>query len=209
MGADGGSVAKRSEIVRSDSLVSGPTKMESRDLNQWTECAMSGEKLSDPVVSDWNGNLYNKTAILEYLLGEAPANSKPKTAVSQIRDVVELQRDVKDGLWLDAVTRKELALEGMSEDFAYLAECGHIFPVRILSKSDSCPECEKVYESFTILNARTQSAKSSNLTRIEGLAKLGLSHSLRKLRSKTSKKRSLEGSDAGQKKTRRIMPTFE
>lgn len=198
-------MAKRSEIVGKSSRASSPTKLEDNDSLQWLDCAMSGEKLSDPVVSDWNGNLYNKTALLEYLLGTGSTGAKPKTSITRIRDVVELQRNMKDGMWLDSVSRKQLAIEGMSEEFAYLAECGHIGPVRVLSRSYSCPECEKGYELFTILNPRKQSAKSSNLARIERLAKLGLSHSLRRSRPTKANKRRLEESSKDQKK-KRISP---
>ena len=68
-GGDGGSTnASRAELVK---LKKAPAKIE-RDAAyamRWTLCAMSHEPLAAPVVVDCIGNLYNKSAVLEHLLG--------------------------------------------------------------------------------------------------------------------------------------------
>ena len=36
---------------------------------EWSSCRLSGELLAPPVVADYLGRLYNKDAVLEFLLG--------------------------------------------------------------------------------------------------------------------------------------------
>ena len=36
---------------------------------KWTTCTLSGAPLAEPVVADLLGSLYNKAAVLEFLLG--------------------------------------------------------------------------------------------------------------------------------------------
>lgn len=42
-------------------------------LTRWTTCALTGEPLAPPVVADYLGALYNKAAVLEFLLARAGA----------------------------------------------------------------------------------------------------------------------------------------
>ncbi len=39
-------------------------------LTKWSTCALSGEPLATPVVCDFLGQLYNKAAVLEFLLAK-------------------------------------------------------------------------------------------------------------------------------------------
>jgi hypothetical protein len=67
MGCDGGSIPKRTELVKQKE------KTEKADINQqllssWFNCALSKRHLREPIVSCPLGKLYNKDAVLEYLL---------------------------------------------------------------------------------------------------------------------------------------------
>lgn len=94
MGADGGSIAGRRDLVKEKQKEITTSKLyDIRDLDHvdlWTRCALSGKKLhsdtgsggvssSNPVVSDFKGRLYAKEAILEWLLERKKiAVDKPK-----------------------------------------------------------------------------------------------------------------------------------
>lgn len=183
MGADGGSIAKRSELVKEGdkTLTENPNEL-------WTLCALSHERLQDPVVSDCNGSLYNKTAVLALLLGEFAGRAV--TAIAQIRDVVELHRDIERGHWMEPISGKNLETEGFSEKFAYLAECGHIAPANVLVKGSHCPLCEIGYRDMVIINPRTADSRQRNAARIERLLREGLSNSLRPAKKPAKRKRS-------------------
>ncbi|KAK5872161.1 hypothetical protein PBY51_012886 [Eleginops maclovinus] len=91
MGCDGGTIPKRHELVK------GPKKVEKVDRNaelaaKWKYCALSQEKLRRPIVSCEVGRLYNKDAIIEYLLdktAERP-NAEAVTHIRGIKDIKEL-----------------------------------------------------------------------------------------------------------------------
>lgn len=112
-----------------------------------------------PIVSDSAGNLYNKDAILKFLLpGEEPEGISSRAdceeflggRVKGLRDVVELKFEIdtereqhpshkldrREG-WICPVTAKQL---GPSVKSVYLVPCGHVFSeeaVRQL-KEDKC-----------------------------------------------------------------------
>ena len=67
MGCDGGSIPHRSELVKTKSknpIVDTTLKLTSL----WFLCHLSKEPLASPIVSCGLGKLYNKEAILEYLV---------------------------------------------------------------------------------------------------------------------------------------------
>lgn len=54
-----------------------------------TTCHLTGQPLCDPIVADFLGNLYNKEAVIEFLLGKAGqfANDTARTLhLNQIRE---------------------------------------------------------------------------------------------------------------------------
>ena len=203
MGADGGSIAKRSELVRT----AEKAENEDKNINSlWTQCSLSHQKLEDPVVSDYNGSLYNKTAVLELLLGTYNGPPPVTKRASQIRDVVELQRDIEKGRWIDPVSRKDLETEGFTERFAYLAECGHIGPKSVLLKASNCPICETHYRDMVIINPRTADSRQRNQTRIDRLLAEGKSNSLRAIKRPATRKRvSDEGLERNVGKSRKVL----
>lgn len=188
MGADGGSIIKRSELVNDEERVE-KDNIEDENINIWTRCALTHEKLSDPLVSDSNGNIYNKIAILKYLLGEIGSPGPQISGIRQIRDVVELHRELDGTRWIDPVTRKDLEREGSSEEFAYIAECGHVSTWSVLSSSSCCPVCATSYSDTVVLNPRSAEAKEHNRKRQAQLTERGLSHSLRPTKKQGGRKR--------------------
>ena len=89
MGCDGGTIPKRDELVRQKK------KAEVKDKNAanmaiWRYCALKHETLKRPIVMDAHGLLYNKEAILEYILDRTQFERGP-TYVKKMKDVKELQ----------------------------------------------------------------------------------------------------------------------
>ncbi|OCF61014.1 hypothetical protein L486_00658 [Kwoniella mangroviensis CBS 10435] len=69
MGADGGSIPDRRDLVRTKAQAGQTDKSLLREL--YILCALSKKPLSKPVVLDPLGKLYNKDAILEYFLDKS------------------------------------------------------------------------------------------------------------------------------------------
>jgi len=68
MGADGGSIAGRQELVQTVKRVATVHSLRAQARAQANSCALSQEPLRAPVVACAMGNLFNKDALLEYLL---------------------------------------------------------------------------------------------------------------------------------------------
>lgn len=125
---------------------------------QWTTCPLSHEPLIRPVVSDSSGRLYNKDAILEFLLPSVDEISVSKEdgeevlqgRVKGLKDVVEVKFEVEEGSlskdatselkrerWVCPVTRKQL---GSKVKSVYLVPCGHAFSDSAVKEiaGDSC-----------------------------------------------------------------------
>ncbi|CAL8354957.1 replication termination factor 2 [Gadus morhua] len=173
MGCDGGTIPKRHELVK------GPKKVEKVDKNaelfaKWKYCALTQEKLKRPIITCELGRLYNKDAVIEYLLD--------KTAERPHADVVSHIRGMKDIQELNFTDNPEWEGEGRIskgdryEDmhlamficpvvglemsgkhrFCYLQKCGCVFSDRALRevKSEICHKCGEQFkaEDIVVLN---------------------------------------------------------
>ncbi|WWC69994.1 uncharacterized protein I206_103938 [Kwoniella pini CBS 10737] len=69
MGADGGSIPDRRDLVRTKAQAGTTDKSLLREL--YVLCALSKKPLNRPVVTDPLGKLYNKDAILEYFIDKS------------------------------------------------------------------------------------------------------------------------------------------
>ncbi|KAJ8329199.1 Replication termination factor 2 [Batrachochytrium dendrobatidis] len=67
MGCDGGSIPKRGELVKTKKAAEKPDAA-SQTLATWFFCALSKLPLQVPVVACGYGRLYNKSAVLEFLI---------------------------------------------------------------------------------------------------------------------------------------------
>ena len=109
MGADGGSIPKRNEMVKrargADSAQKDDLQLgrEAIMMDRWNLCALTREPLSDPVVACRLGRMYNKDAVLEHLIsrnslngnnGDHKSDEEPVDALSHVKrmkDVKELK----------------------------------------------------------------------------------------------------------------------
>ncbi|CAH6776716.1 Rtf2 [Phodopus roborovskii] len=92
MGCDGGTIPKRHELVK------GPKKVEKVDKDaelvaQWNYCTLSQEILRRPIVACELGRLYNKDAVIEFLLDKSAEKALGKAAshIRSIKNVTELR----------------------------------------------------------------------------------------------------------------------
>lgn len=173
MGCDGGTIPKRHELVK------GPKKVEKVDRNaelaaKWKYCALSQEKLRRPIVSCELGRLYNKDAIIEYLLdktAERP-NAEAVAHIRGIKDIKELNltdnpewegerrntkgdryEDIHCGMFICPVVGLEM---NGKHRFCYLQSCGCVFSDRALKevKTEICHKCGEPFkdEDLIVLN---------------------------------------------------------
>ncbi|EWC46401.1 hypothetical protein DRE_04344 [Drechslerella stenobrocha 248] len=106
MGNDGGSIPTRRELVKSPTRRKTTSELRSQSSQNstyhWTFCPLSKRPLKSPVVSDSLGRLFNKDAVIEWLIepdkfgdGEGVMKS---SGVKGLKDVVDVNFEVgKDG----------------------------------------------------------------------------------------------------------------
>ncbi|OAL32108.1 hypothetical protein AYO20_08046 [Fonsecaea nubica] len=210
MGNDGGSIPTRRELVKE--AARNPTATELKDkqkehlAHRWSTCPVSHKPLVKPIVSDYSGDLYNKDAIIQFLL-PAEASSVDKQEyekfiqgrINSLKDVVEVQFEAehdektKSDRWICPVTSKEL---GPNTKAVYLVPCGHAFSqeaIKEMKSEGKCVQCGTPYEERDVIPIlpSTEQDKARVIERIEALRSLGLSHSLKK--ASGSKKRKANG----------------
>jgi hypothetical protein len=89
MGCDGGTIPKRDELVRQKKKAEVKDK-NAANMATWRHCALKHDTLKRPIVMDAHGLLYNKDAILEFILDRMQFEHGP-AHVKKMKDVKELQ----------------------------------------------------------------------------------------------------------------------
>ncbi|XP_076597439.1 replication termination factor 2 [Chaetodon auriga] len=173
MGCDGGTIPKRHELVK------GPKKVEKVDKNaelaaKWKYCALSQEKLRRPIVACELGRLYNKDAVIEFLLDKSAErpNAEAVTHIRGIKDIKELNltdnpewegerrnakgdryEDIHCGMFICPVVGLEM---NGKHRFCYLQTCGCVFSDRAMKevKTEICHKCGDPFkdEDVVVLN---------------------------------------------------------
>lgn len=165
MGNDGGSIPTRRELVKNAARNQTHSELRTSQAQysqyHWTYCALSKRPLSSPVVSDHLGWLYNKDAIIEWLLkrtdafGDGEETLKDR-GINGLKDVVQVHFQILDSTpgedsngnqnqsielieggerkerWVCPITRKEL---GVGSRAVYLVPCGHAFTEGAISQT--------------------------------------------------------------------------
>uniref|UniRef100_A0AC35TQP6 Replication termination factor 2 n=1 Tax=Rhabditophanes sp. KR3021 TaxID=114890 RepID=A0AC35TQP6_9BILA len=88
MGADGGTIPKRCELVKTKK------RDEKIDKNvvlalKWKICQLTQEKLRKPVAIDKLGRLYNKEALFDAMLSKSLAKSEETKHIKKMKDIKE------------------------------------------------------------------------------------------------------------------------
>ncbi|KAI9799624.1 MAG: hypothetical protein M1833_003939 [Piccolia ochrophora] len=214
MGNDGGSIPTRRELVKEAARTQTTAQLKETQQEQqtynWTTCPVSHRPLTRPVVSDCAGKLYNKDAILEFLLPaqdeikKVDAEEVLKGRVKTLKDVVEIKFEMeqdespdtndkvtaKREKWVCPITRKEL---GPAVKSVYLVPCGHAFSETAVKEvsGDSCLQCSEPYTTENeVAILPTNSMDIDKLViRANDLRDRGLTHSLKKLSGSTKKRK--------------------
>jgi len=166
MGGDGGSIPTRTDLVK--------IREKKKDTDPlvlvrigWKYCSMSSQILNEPIVADDLGNLYNKEAVLKYLMSKKP---EPQFLhIRNLKDVVTLKLQVNPSL-TDA-DKKDMVKEGEDKfiprwvcpitrvdtngknKFVALRSCGCVMSERGLREvpSSVCLVCAKPYTAADLL----------------------------------------------------------
>lgn len=192
MGCDGGTIPKRHELVK------GPKKVEKVDKNaelaaKWKYCALSQEKLRRPIVACELGRLYNKDAIIEYLLDKSAErpNAEAVTHIRGIKDIKELNltdnpewegerrnakgdryEDIHCGMFICPVVGLEM---NGKHRFCYLQTCGCVFSDRALKevKTEICHKCGDPFkvDDLVVLNGTKEEVEKLKDRMVERRAK--------------------------------------
>jgi Rtf2 RING-finger len=200
------SIPTRRELVKE--AARNPTTAELKETlkehlaHRWSSCPLSHKPLRRPVVSDCAGLLYNKDAVLQYLLpSDASLLNKEdcdkvlQGRVKSLKDVtevlfeVDMDQSANRERWTCPVTSKEL---GPAVKAVYLVPCGHAYSQEAIRemKAEQCLQCSQPYESDNIVSLfpATEEEKHFLQRRIDSLSERGFTHSLKKA-SGSSKKR--------------------
>ncbi|KAL9129110.1 MAG: hypothetical protein Q9217_002353 [Psora testacea] len=214
MGNDGGSIPTRRELVKEGAKDLTTTQVKEIQTEQqehyWATCALSHEPLSQPVVSDGLGTLYNKAAVLSHLLAIAREDIDRDTLIKKgeafndrlrsLKDVVEVKFHIDNAAttayarWICPVTNKVL---GPGTKAIYLVPCGHAFAEGVVREvqDKTCLQCDLPYTQDSIITIlpTSQAEKDRLQQRLQRLKADGLTHSLKKT-SGSGKKRKNAGS---------------
>ena len=170
MGCDGGTIPKRDELVR---MKKKPEQVDKNyELNaKWFHCALSQTELCSPVMSCELGQLYNKEAVLEYLLDKSSVTSDVANHIRSLKDVKELQLTSNPAFEQKPVEQADSYLDFQASPFicpvvgiemngrykfCFLWKCGCVFSERALKEvpSDVCNKCGKPFneEDIVVIN---------------------------------------------------------
>lgn len=214
MGNDGGSIPKRSELVKEAARDRTTAELKESRLEQqeyyWTTDPISQKSLVQPVVSDSSGKLYNKDTILEYLVEgsrKEDADAVTQGTIKSLKDVVEVKFELNDeaaskvdgtsATWKCPITGDKL---GPGSKAVYLVPCGHAFSGNAIKEvsGEKCMTCDTEYASNDIIPilpiSETDIARLS--LRMNTLREKGLTHSLKKASGSGKKRKKDEVVDA-------------
>ena len=213
MGNDGGSIPTRRELVKEGAKSRTTTEVKEiqneRQEHFWKTCALSHERLHDPVVADGLGTLYNKAAVISHLLSlaqepvDAAEVSKQgaefKDRVRSLKDVVEVHFAIESdepttaSKWVCPITNKAM---GPGTKAIYIVPCGHAFAESVVKEmsGDSCLQCNEIYTKGNLIPIlpASQPDKERLEQRLKDLKSEGLSHSLKKVTSGNKKRKKVD-----------------
>lgn len=151
MGNDGGSIPDRRDLVKTKAKAEQADK-QNQIVAKWFFCALSKRPLQDPVVSCELGKLYNKDAIVEYLIDKTVYGDGARICghVKSLKDVTQLRltpnpapvdpnSEKPQAAYVCPLTLKEM---NGALPFVYLSTCGCVFSsagLRALSSPAEAP----------------------------------------------------------------------
>ncbi|CAG8594283.1 4426_t:CDS:2 [Paraglomus occultum] len=177
MGNDGGSIPKRIELVKEKKKEVRPDQTALK-IAIWFFCALSKSLLQDPVVICALGKLYNKDAVLEFLLNKEAYGDGDMICshITSIKDVKTLKLTPNPAYKETSVSTLAQSHQGMvarfvcpismkemngKSKFVYLDTCGCVFSEQGLKQVPAgvCVKKGKLKE----LNGENSTALSDNV----------------------------------------------
>ncbi|PAV59819.1 hypothetical protein WR25_08030 [Diploscapter pachys] len=162
MGADGGTIPKRCELVKAKKKKEKLDK-NVKNANRWKNCQMTQEPLKKPIIACRYGRLYNKEAVIEAILTKTIGKFENMKHIKGIKDFKDLKltenKDYKGGeakgdeytdynqtQFICSVTG--VPMNG-NQKFVANWKCGCVFSEKALNevKSDVCRVCSGPIES--------------------------------------------------------------
>lgn len=169
MGCDGGSIPRRIELVKTKEKDPKPDA-QSQLTSSWFYCALSKLPLQLPVVGCCLGKLYNKDALIEYLLDKksfgdgdlicshissikdvSTLNLTNNSAYSELNSMTStIQQNVVEkqivSKFACPITMKEM--NGNSR-FSFISTCGCVLSEQALKEipSNNCLKCNKEFDT--------------------------------------------------------------
>ncbi|KAK5578862.1 hypothetical protein RB653_008537 [Dictyostelium firmibasis] len=133
MGLDGGTIPTRCELVKTKKKEVKVFDKDQVDYGKWFLCSLAQNTLSEPIVIDDLGNLFNKDNILEALLNGTLETSKNFSHIRSLRSIYTVnfssnpahEKDSSVSPWLCPITKLEVG--SSSYKFKILKTCGHVF----------------------------------------------------------------------------------
>uniref|UniRef100_A0A2N9FQR7 Uncharacterized protein n=1 Tax=Fagus sylvatica TaxID=28930 RepID=A0A2N9FQR7_FAGSY len=126
-------------------------------LSKWSNCALSNEPLREPCVIDRLGNVFNKEALVEALLGK----KLPKEFghIKGLKDMITVKLSTTPGSESDENgsdgTRFQCPITGLEFNcgkykFFALRNCGHVLSAKALKevKSSACLVCHEEFKEL-------------------------------------------------------------
>jgi len=164
MGNDGGSIPDRRDLVRNKPKAEQADK-HNQMIARWFFCALSKRRLQEPIVSCALGKLYNKDAIIEYLLDKSAYGDGEEICghIRSLKDVKTLTLTPNPAPLTDVADVSErrapfvcpLTIKEMigTHPFVYLLTCGCVFSQAglraVAGPSGTSPPAEDAQDGVT------------------------------------------------------------
>ncbi|KAJ2763211.1 Replication termination factor 2 [Coemansia sp. BCRC 34490] len=186
MGNDGGSIPRRSEMVR-EKPKDEKADRKNQLIAMYYHCALSKKPLEAPVVGDGLGRLYNREAVLEYLLGKDTFGDGAQVCkhIKSLKDIKTLtakdnpayEKSKKSTAilsfdqqpaapFLCPVTGKEM---NGNAPFEFLWSCGCVFSAQARKEISSglCVVCSEPFKSNDVVPINSQDPEVLSLLKKE------------------------------------------
>ncbi|EGW35318.1 uncharacterized protein SPAPADRAFT_58542 [Spathaspora passalidarum NRRL Y-27907] len=227
MGADGGTIAKRKDLINVHSSLDKKNSTGigyDNELTLLNSCGISAfplhTKSNDPIVGDYKGRLYLKEKILQYLIDSKQSKSRvnPKLShITSLKDIcdVKIEWDTSDEPRIRCPITK---ISSAKSTYAYLRPCGCLMSSKVITELNQnnskgkCPNCDATFSSdcdVVIVNPLGKEEYNKlNESSYKILCNQQLSHSKKPIKSKkVERKQSIKrAADSQEPVSKRIKP---
>lgn len=155
MGNDGGSIAKRIDLVREKTKEIRKDTV-SINQNRSRYCAISNNVLTAPIVGCQLGYLYNKEALLSCLINKTiPAAFNHIRKLKDVKDLNTTENSNKQSPYPLICPLTAVEYNGLTR-FVFLWSCGCLLSEKSLGKANDdgkllCPLCSKEYQTKDVI----------------------------------------------------------